>query len=86
MFWGMRFGGVATVFSTGLYILFGIFFNYSHGISTGTESLLSLGLVIPGGLALGAVFVILFSPAIFIAGPVYGLIAMALKLSFLRDR
>lgn len=36
MLWGMRFGAVATVFSTGLFILFGILFNYSHGISSGT--------------------------------------------------
>jgi ABC-type molybdate transport system permease subunit len=85
IFWGMKFGGIATIFSTRLIILFGILFNYSHGISSGTESLLGLGLVIPGGLVLGTVFIILFSPAIFMAGPVYGLIAMVLKQKSLRD-
>jgi hypothetical protein len=83
--WGMKFGGTATVFSTAVFIFLGTIFNYEHGILYGMDMLWALVLAIPSGLMLGSIFVILFSPAIFIAGPIYGLTAMTLKEKVMND-
>jgi hypothetical protein len=81
--WGIMFGVIATIFSTGFLILSGVLYNYWRGTSSAGESFMGLLLTVPGGFVLGMIFILLFSPALVVAGPAYGLVAMSLKKKFL---
>lgn len=77
--WGITFGAMATVCSTGFFILLGVFYNYSKGLSSPVMSIVGVGLSIPATIVLGLFFIVIFFPMIAVSGAFYGLTANWLK-------